>query len=266
MNRFTANLITLNEERNLPRVLASLAGVADEIVVVDSGSTDRTREIAQAQSARVFVRPWTNYSDQRNFGAAQASCDWVLIIDADEELSPELRASLAAWKQQEAGAIAYSVARRANYLGRWIRHSGWYPDRNIRLYRRDRARYAGAVHERMLVDGPVDALDGDLLHYAYRTSAEHAEKVDNYSGLAAKQLFAAGRRQWRLALLFAPPWAFLRAYIFQQGFRDGPHGFRIARMAARYVFLKYRKLGLLARGGSLESSGQPSDQVSEQKP
>ncbi len=259
MNCLTATLITLNEEQNLPRALASLRDLVDEIVVVDSGSGDRTREIAAAAGARVFLRGWTDYSDQRNFAAAQAAQDWILSIDADEELSAELRKSLADWKQSEPRAVAYEVARLASYRGQWMRHSGWYPDRKVRLYRRDLAQFTGTVHESLRIEGPVGWLEGDLLHYAYRTTAEHAAKVEKYTDLAAWQLFAAGRRNWRAAMILAPPWAFLHAYILQQGFRDGADGWQIARMSARYVYLKYRKLGVLVRGGKLDPSRKSAD-------
>lgn len=262
MNRLTASLITLNEEENLPRALASLRNIADEIVIVDAGSTDRTREIAAQAGARVFEREWSDYSEQRNFAAAQATHDWILSLDADEELSAELRASLAAWKDQEPQAAAYSVARRANYMGRWIRYSGWYPDRKVRLYRRDLAQFTGMVHESLQVEGTIGSLAGNLLHYAYRTAEEHTRKVEEYTDLAAWQLYRKGRRSWRLAMVFAPPWALVRTFLLKQGFRDGAAGWRIARMAARYVYWKYRKLGVLVRGGSLNAGddtpeGQP---------
>ncbi len=251
MNRLTATLITFNEEQNLPRALASLADLADEIVVVDSGSTDRTCEMARQHGARVLHRAFADYADQKNFAAAQSSNDWILSLDADEELSPELRKSLWAWKQQAPATVAYEFARRASYLGGWIRHSGWYPDRKVRLYRRDRAHFVGRVHESLAVDGPVGRLDGELYHYTARTFSEHVAKVDAYTTLAAEQLFAAGRRRWRLAMLLAPPWTLLHTLILQGGFLDGYRGWLIARMAARYVFLKYRKLGrLIERGAS----------------
>lgn len=247
MNRLTATLITSNEEQNLPRVLASLAGLADEILVVDSGSTDRTCEIARQRGARVLSRAFTDFAEQKNFAAAQAANDWILSLDADEELSRELRESLRAWKQQAPAEVAYEFARRASYLGGWIRHSGWYPDRKVRLYRRDRCRFVGRVHESVEVDGLVGRLDGELYHYTVRTFDEHAAKVDFYTTLAAEQLFAAGRRRWRLAMLLAPPWTLLRTFVMQMGFLDGSRGWLIARMAARYVFLKYRKLGRLVQ-------------------
>jgi glycosyltransferase involved in cell wall biosynthesis len=136
MNRLAVTLIAKNEERNLPRVLASVRDVADELVVVDSGSSDRTAQIAAAHGARIFARIWSGFADQRNFAGAQCACEWVLALDADEELSPGLCASLLKWKKAPAEFDAYEFARCASYLGRWIRHSGWYPDRKTRLYRR----------------------------------------------------------------------------------------------------------------------------------
>ena len=250
MNRLSVTLITLNEERNLPRALASVGGLADEIVVVDSGSRDRTIELARQHGARVFERVWTNFSDQRNFAAVQASHEWILTLDADEELSPELRAELERWKQTTPEAVAYEMPRRARYLGRWISHSGWYPDRKRRLYRRDKARFAGALHEALQVEGPIGRLEGDLLHYTVESLVEHRAKMEGYTTLAAQELYRAGRRSWLLPLLVAPPWAFLRTYFLQQGFRDGAAGWHIARMAARYVYLKYSKLRALTSGGS----------------
>jgi glycosyltransferase involved in cell wall biosynthesis len=260
MNRLSVTIVTLNEERDLPRALASVAGLADEVVVVDSGSTDRTLEVARRHGARVLTRPWTDYSDQKNFAAAQGSHEWILSLDADEALSPELRAELARWKESPAEAAAYEMPRRAHYLGRWIRHSGWYPDLKRRLYRRDRARFVGTLHESLEVDGRVERLQGELHHYSCSSLAEHRARVDVYTTLAAQQLFAAGRRRWLGPLLVAPPWAFLRTYFFQQGFRDGYQGWLIARMAARYVALKYLKLRTLVKSGARqpELGGRPA--------
>jgi len=257
MNRLTATLITLNEERNLPRALASVADLPEEIVVVDCGSTDRTCEIARQHGARVIQRAWTNYSDQKNIAAAEASHEWILGLDADEELSPELRKSLRMWKESPPTAAAYEFARKANYLGGWIHHSGWYPDRKVRLYRRDLARFVGVLHESVEVDGPVGRLEGDLYHYTVRSVDEHISKMNTYTTLAAEQLHAAGRRNWLLMMLLAPPWTLLQTFVLKAGFLDGYLGWLIARMAARYVFLKYRKLGLLVRGGSLKPAAAP---------
>ena len=169
MPAISAILITYNEEADLPEALASLRGVADEVVVVDSGSTDRTREIAQEMGARVVVRPFTNFGEQKNFAAAQASNEWLLSIDADERLNAELREAIAAWKQTQPQFPAYEINRQPNYLGGWIRHSGWYPEYCVRLYRRDAARFVGALHESVHVDGRVGRLPGNILHYTIRS-------------------------------------------------------------------------------------------------
>jgi glycosyltransferase involved in cell wall biosynthesis len=256
MNRLTVTLITLNEERNLPRALASVTGLADEVVVVDSGSRDRTLEIARKHGVRVFERPWTDYSEQKNFAASQAAHDWILSLDADEELSPALRDEIAQWKHHRPEFDAYEMPRKAQYLGRWIEHCGWYPDPKRRLYRRDRARFVGALHESLAVDGTVGRFRNDLLHYTFDSLEEHEARVQRYTQLAARLLYAGGHRSWLLPWLFAPAWAFLRTYILQQGFRDGRHGRLIARMAARYVRLKYGKLRALIEEGARESEAR----------
>lgn len=257
MPRFTAAFITLNEERDLPQALASLAGLADEILVVDSSSTDRTAEIARQAGARVIERAFRDFADQRNFASSQASTDWVLVIDADEALSPELRASLAAWKEREPEYAGYRMARRTNYLGGWIRHSGWYPEYSPRLHRRDRTRFAGPIHESIVVDGPIGTLDGDLLHYSIRTLGEHYAKQEPFTTRAAEALYARGQRRWRAGMWLAPPFTFVKRLILQMGFLDGYRGVLIAWTSARYVRLKYRKLGILARGGKLEARAWP---------
>jgi glycosyltransferase involved in cell wall biosynthesis len=257
MPPISAILITYNEESDLPRALASLAGLADEFVVVDSGSTDRTREIALDAGARVLHRPFDQFDKQKNFAAAQATHDWLLALDADEALSPELRASLAAWKQQEPAEIAYQCATRSNYLGGWIKHSGWYPEYRIRFYRRDRARWVGAMHESVHADGAVGMLAGDLLHYTMSSVAEHYAKMDVYTNRAAEDLYARGRRRCRGGMWVAAPWTLLQRFLLQLGFLDGYRGAIIAWTSARYVWMKYRKLGVLVRGGKLEHHAWP---------
>jgi glycosyltransferase involved in cell wall biosynthesis len=251
MNQLTVTIITLNEELDLPRALDSIAGVADEVLVVDSGSTDRTGEIAREQGGRVRHRDWTNYSDQKNYAAGEAAHDWIFSLDADEALSPALRNSLLRWKENKPEFQAYAVRRRANYLGEWINHCGWYPDTKIRLYHRRHARFEGALHENVHHDGRTEELEGDLHHYTVRTFAEHTERVARYTTIAALGLFSENRRHWLLPMLVSPPWTFLRTCLLQQGFRDGYRGWLISRMAAYYTFLKYWKLGVLVRGGSL---------------
>lgn len=251
MIRLSACLITLNEERNLPRVLASLKDVADEILIVDAGSTDRTCEIARQHHAKVLVRDWTDYAEQRNFAAARAAHDWILALDADEELSEKLRDSFQKWKLGEPLHRVYEVNRFAWYLGGWIKHSGWYPDRKKRLYRRDVARFEGKVHEALRYNGFCGHLEGELYHYTVTSLKEHADKVDRYTTLAAKQLHKNGHRIWRPGMWLAPGWSWLQTFVLQRGFLDGRRGWVIAQMAARSVYLKYKKLGVLVRGGKI---------------
>jgi Glycosyl transferase family 2 len=245
MNRVSACLITLNEEENLPRALASLAGIADEIIVVDSGSTDRTEEIARQYGASFFFRAWTNYADQKNFAAECATNDWILSLDADEELSSPLHTSLWNWKKHTPRCVVYEMARKTWYLGAWIRHSGWYPDFQRRLYRRDLAEFSGTIHESLQFQGKLGRLSGDLLHYTVRSFDEHQANVDRYTTLAAQQMFAQGQRKWRAALWFATPWSWFQNFVLRGGFLDGYRGALIAQMAARSVRLKYTKLGKL---------------------
>jgi len=247
MNRLSACIITLNEEQNLPRALASLDEVADEIVVVDCGSSDRTEQIARDRGVVFLSHDWTNYAEQKNFAAASAHHEWILSLDADEELSSPLKTSLLEWKKRPPAFPVYEMARRAWYLGKWIRHSGWYPDFQRRLYRRDKAQFSGIIHESLRFIGPPGRLRGDLLHYTVRSFAEHERKVERYTSLAAQQLYSEGRRSWRLAVWLATPWSWFQNFVLRGGFFDGRQGAFIARMAARAVRLKYQKLGQLVR-------------------
>ena len=237
-------IITLNEERNLGRALDSLAPVAAEVLVVDSGSTDRTREIAESHGARFLSHAWEGYARQKNYAASQARHDWVLSLDADEALSPKLATEIQQVKKTAPGdAAGFSMPRLARYQGRWIHHSGWYPDRKLRLYDRRRGRWVGDyVHERAEVEGPVRALAGDLLHYTCNSMEEHLRSVDRYTTLAAQESFAQ-QEGWILPRMVAlPPWKFFETYLVRQGFRDGTPGLAIATMASYYVWRKYAKL------------------------
>jgi glycosyltransferase involved in cell wall biosynthesis len=217
--------------------------VADELVVVDSGSSDQTLEVAARFGARTFARQWTNYSDQKNYAASMASHDWILSVDADECLSPALRETLVALKPRGTQFSAFEFPRKARYLGRWICHSGWYPDFKRRLYRKSKAHWEGAfVHESLVIDGPVGRLSGDLLHYTCESISQHLASLDRYTTLAANDLWSRGRRS-RLANGFLPAMtAFLKAYALGQGFRDGAPGLLIACFAGYYNFVKYAKL------------------------
>jgi glycosyltransferase involved in cell wall biosynthesis len=258
MNRLSACIITLNEEANLPRALASLAGIADEIVVVDSGSTDRTQQIARDAGASWFERAWTTYADQKNYAAQRAANDWILSLDADEELSSPLQTSLLSWKKHTPEYSVYEMARKTWYLGAWIEHSGWYPDFQRRLYRRDQVEFSGLVHESLRFNGRIGRLSGDLLHYTVRSFDEHESNVEHYTTLAAEQMFAEGKRNWKRAMWLATPWSWFHNFVLRGGFMDGYRGALIARMAARSVRLKYAKLGKLLQAQSGTGDGAAS--------
>jgi len=255
MNRLSACLITLNEEHNLPRALASLNEIADEIVIVDSGSADRTERIAREYGAVFVPRAFSGYADQRNFAAGCATNEWVFVVAPDEEISGELRNALLSWKKRVAEARVYEMARRTWYLGKWIHHSGWYPDWQRRLYRKDAAKYSGLIHEALRFEGKPGRIAGDLLHYTVRTFAEHEAKVEQYSTLAAQQLLKEGKRNWRAAVWLATPWSFVQNFVLRGGFLDGYRGALISQMAARTVRLKYQKLGrlLVAKRNAIEA-------------
>jgi glycosyltransferase involved in cell wall biosynthesis len=252
MNRLSICVITLNEAHDLPRLLKSAEGVAEEVVVVDSGSTDATMEIARSVGACVLTRAWTNYAEQKNFAAAQASEDWILLLDADEELSGELRESILKWKAAPPEFPVYEIARLAWFLGAWIHHSRWYPDWQRRLYDRRKAHFSGAIHESLRFQGSVGRMQGNLLHYTVRNLQEQRQKSEEYSTVSARAMFESGRREWRAAKWFATPWTWFRYFVLGAGFLDGYRGFLIARSAAHTVWLKYTKLGGLIQQASRE--------------
>lgn len=237
-------IITMNEAENLPRCLDSLKLVRpDEIVVLDSGSADATRDIAAAAGARVFVEPFPGHIEQKNRALDLATHDWVLCVDADEavsaELAGEIRRVLA---RPGAASDAFSVRRRNRYLGRWIRHGGFYPDRKVRLFRKSRGRWGGVnPHDKVIVEGPVEKLDGDLLHRSYRDLSHHVKTIDSFTTVMARERAARGRRFSFFRLLFEPPARFVRMYFLQLGFLDGMAGFIAAWNAAYYVFLRHAK-------------------------
>ena len=242
--KITATVITLNEEHNIAAALESLSW-ADEIIVVDSESADLTVEIARRFTDRVFVRPWQGYSAQKNFAAAQATNDWILSLDADERASEELASEIEQLKGGggDPQAAGFEMPRLTFYLGRWIKHSGWYPDYKLRLYNRNRARWRGEfVHESLEADGKVERLSGNILHYTVRDASEHHLRMDRYTTLAAQQAFAQGRRASVGSILLSPIAVFLRSYFFKLGFLDGIQGLAIARFAVHYEFLKNLKL------------------------
>ena len=258
MPSLTAILIAYNEEADLPRALSSLQGVADEIVLVDSGSTDRTCDVARNFGARVYARKLDSFAEQKNFAASLSSNDWILCIDCDQELSPELRASLQAWKKQAPDKSCYEICQLSSYLGAWIRHSGWYPEYRTLLFRRDKGKFVGALHERVEAEGAPGRLPGHLLHYTIQSLAEHRAKIDAMSTIAAEEMFARGRKSWIPAMIFAPPWTVVQRLVFQLGVLDGRRGWLIAWMSAKHIYVKYRKLGRLRAGEKLTRRSWPN--------
>jgi len=239
--KITATIITQDEERNIARAIESLR-CCDEILIVDSGSVDRTVELARNLGARVIEAGWRGFAGQKNWAAEQASHDWVLSLDADEALSEALEAEIWSLKKSGPRFDAYTMPRLARYLGRWIYHSGWYPDRKVRLYDRSKARWVGDfVHESVKPQGSVGHLESNILHFTCDSLSEHLRTLDRYTTLAAQEL-AANRVSVPLwSLIFDPPWNFVKAYVFQRGFLDGLEGLIISYMAAFYTFLKYSK-------------------------
>jgi glycosyltransferase involved in cell wall biosynthesis len=245
--KISATIITYNEERNIARVIESLR-CCDEIVVVDSGSSDRTCELAEKLGAKVYDSPWPGYAKQKNLAAEKSSNDWILSLDADEALSENLEAEL--WRIKKGGPKfdAYTMPRLAQYLGRWILHSGWYPDRKVRLYHRDKANWVGEfVHESVHTAGTVGHLEGQILHYTCESLAEHIHTLDRYTTLAAEQIIYQKRKITLARIIFDPPWTFVRTYFLKAGFLDGLEGLAIAYMAAFYNFLKYAKARFMSR-------------------
>jgi len=241
--KITATIITLNEEQNIAKALESLSW-ADEIVVVDSESTDRTVEIARRFTDRVYVRPWPGYSAQKNFAAAHAANDWIFSLDSDERVSPELADEIKQLELRSSPApAAFEMPRLTFYLGRWIKHSGWHPDYKVRLYDRTRASWQGEyVHETLEVAGKVERFKGNLLHYTVRNASEHHVRLDRYTTLAAEKMTSQGKAVSFGSLLISPAVVFLRSYVFRLGFLDGMPGLAIARFAAHYEFLKKLKV------------------------
>ena len=246
--KISAAIITFNEERNVSRVIESLR-CCDEILVLDSGSNDRTVQIATKLGARVIEASWHGYAAQKNIATELAAHDWILSLDADESVSEALEAEI--WQIKKTGPKfdGYTMPRLAQYLGRWILHSGWYPDRKVRLFDRRKAKWVGEfVHETVKVDGTVGHLKSNLLHFTCNSLSEHLRTMDGYTTLAAQELVSSGKTVSFGDLLFDPPWTFFRTYVLQLGFLDGVEGLAIAYMAALYNFVKYSKARHMSPG------------------
>lgn len=246
-------LITKNEEKHIQDCLTSVA-FADEIVVLDSGSTDRTHEIAESMGARVYrTDDWPGFGPQKNRALDLARCDWVLSIDADERVTPEL-AQAVQNAMIESRYDAYEIARLSSFCGRWIRHSGWWPDHVVRLFRRGSARFTEvAVHEKVVSGGPVGVLNAHFLHYPYADLDALITKVNRYSSDAAHMMHAKGKRTNLLGVIGHSVWTFIRIYLVRRGFLDGKEGFVLAAVAAAGSFFRYSKLLFLQKQSNASS-------------
>jgi len=252
--KLSVGILTYNSEKYLPQVLESVRGIADQIVVLDSGSTDRTCQIVEEFGGELHRRRLDNFVNQRNHLLSLCTGDWVLFIDSDEVVSPELAGELLKLKEGEPPFDGYYINVMTSYLGRWIKHA-WYPDWHLRLARRDRCRWVGSeVHESLTVDGRVGRLEGNLLHYSYTSLSEHLKKIDLYTTLYARGAFRKGKRFSLLKLLTSPPGSFIRRYILKRGFLDGFEGFLLSVMASYYSFLKYAKLWEIEKKGESSRS------------
>jgi glycosyltransferase involved in cell wall biosynthesis len=250
MSRATLSVIvvTLNEEERIRECLDSVAW-ADEVIVVDAESQDKTAAIARELTDHVIVRPWPGFAAQKNFALAQATGEWVLSLDADETVSPVLRAEIEGVLERGGSAGGYAVPRRNVFWGRWVRHGGLYPDWQVRLFRRERGRFVErAVHESVALDGAVARLTGHLDHRSYRDVADFLARADRYTSLAADEWLAAGRRSRPLVdMLVRPAGRFLGMYVARAGFLDGWRGFLLATLYAYYVLMRSAKIWERAR-------------------
>jgi glycosyltransferase involved in cell wall biosynthesis len=239
----SAVLIALDEERTIGEALRSVA-FCEEIVLVDAGSSDATRELAAQAGARVIVNtPWPGFVAQRNLAVRAARHDWVLALDADERISPGLRAEIEALRAGGYAAAGYRMPRVAFYLGRSIRGTDWYPDWQVRLFDRTRAAWTGdLVHESVAVRGRIGKLRGELEHYPYADISDHLRKIDSYTTLWARQAHAAGRRSSVPQLMAGTAWAFVRNYVLKRGFLLGSAGLLVSMLNSHYTFVKLAKL------------------------
>ncbi|SYZ74084.1 Uncharacterized glycosyltransferase HI_0653 [Candidatus Zixiibacteriota bacterium] len=247
MKKISAVIIAKNEEVNLTRCLGSIKWV-DEIIVIDSGSTDSTRAIAESARARVFNIDWEGFGPAKQFGVEKASGDWILSLDADEEIPVLLKDEILSVLSSNSNHAGYYMPRLTLFLGRWIRHSGWYPDYVLRLFDRRRGSFDGAVvHEKVVIDGKAGHLKNHILHYSYPTLEFYLRKFNRYTTLGAEEAFAQGKKAGISDLIVRPPMAFFKHYISKQGFRDGFEGFMVSFLSSVSVMVKYAKLRDLYR-------------------
>ena len=252
MPQLSVIIIALNQEANIGDCLASVS-FADDIVVVDTGSTDRTVELARAYTDRVLTTDWQGFGPTKNYALDQARGDWVFSLDTDERVTPALQAEILATVAAGGPLDGYRVARKNYFCGRWIRHLGWYPDYTLRLFRRGQGRFRDReVHEEVVVDGPLGTFKTPLEHYSYRSVSDYVARMDRYARLAAQELAKAGRRPCPGELFFRPVLSFFHLYFIRLGFLEGTPGYTLAVLMSMYKFLKYYYLREIARGRDLD--------------
>ncbi len=262
MKKISAALITYNEQDKIEACLESLEGLCDDIVVLDSYSTDSTVELSRRFTDRVIQEKWHGYTKQKQLATDLAEHDWVLSLDGDEKLSSLLRQELLEWKAQPNDYCdSYKLPRLTFFMGRWIRHTTWYPDWQVRLFRRSRARWQGRnIHEGVTAEGRQRKFSGHLLHYTYSSISEYLVQLENFSSLAAMDYHEVGKKVGVLRLVLSPPSVFLKNYIARAGFMDGIPGLVVSILASVSTFFKYLKLWeLQGRYGTKESSWRELD-------
>jgi glycosyltransferase involved in cell wall biosynthesis len=257
MPGLSVTIITHNEEANIVPCLES-ASWAEEIVVLDSNSTDRTVELARQFTERVLSVPWQGFGKNKNQAVAEARMPWIFVLDADERITPPLRQEIEKILQADGPADGYRVPRRNHFCGRQIRYLGWYPDYSIRLFRKNKGHFVEReVHESVEVDGHVDTLQHPMLHYTYKSISDFVLRMDRYSSLAAKELVKQGKKPILGELIWRPFFTFLKLYVLQRGFLEGRDGYTLTFLYSTYNFLKYYKFREL-RQQQAESGGQPT--------
>jgi glycosyltransferase involved in cell wall biosynthesis len=251
----SAVIITYNEEKRLEPALKSLKGLVSEIVVVDSFSSDDTVKLAKKYGDKVFKRKWTDFADQKNYANSRTSFPWILSLDADERISPELREEILEFKSDEPDCSGFSMPRQVFYLGKWIRHSGWYPDRKIRLFQKDKARWEGKyIHESLVIEGKIQKLKGSIHHFTYRNISEHLDRINTFSDLGAQKLYAKGKKCRLYHLILLPFSRFMKSFFWRAGILDGFAGFVISLLHGYAIFLRYAKLReIWKKGERIES-------------
>ena len=241
--KISVTIITFNEEEKIEGAIKSVLEVADEIVIIDSFSQDNTVKIAKKYPVKVYQKKWKDYAEQRNFALEKASYPWILNIDADERVSPELKKEILDLKNKEPDCDGFSIPRLTYYLNRWIYHSGWYPDRKVRLFKKQMAKWEGKfIHEKLVFTGKVKKLKNPVYHFSYKNIEEHLSRINKYSSLGARKLYENGKKARWYHFIFYPLCRFFKSYIFKLGFLDGFAGFVISVLNGYYMFTRYVKL------------------------